>query len=135
MARPEPIPCLMEMNSADPFFIFPEALRARGAQIAAGLFQSFTMGVRQFCTKPGLVFLPQNEDADAIVIELTAQVEKASSSPVLTEGICRNYNSAIAQRQTDGAVKLLVQAPLPPSLVGIHAAPARSEEPQNANRK
>ena len=55
-ARPEPIPCFMEMASVNPVFVLPEALKARGTQIAAGLFGSFTLGVGQFCTKPGLVF-------------------------------------------------------------------------------
>ena len=36
-ARPEPIPCFMEMSSVNPVFVLPEALRTRGAQIASGL--------------------------------------------------------------------------------------------------
>ena len=34
-ARPEPIPCFMEMSSVNPLFVLPEALHTRGAQIAA----------------------------------------------------------------------------------------------------
>jgi NADP-dependent aldehyde dehydrogenase len=109
-ARPEPIPCFMEMSSVNPVFVLPEALRTRGAQIAGGLFGSFTLGVGQFCTKPGLVYLPRNADADMFVAELKAQVEKAAASPMLTEGISKSYRSGVAGRQSQGCVETVAQA-------------------------
>jgi 2,5-dioxopentanoate dehydrogenase len=109
-ARPEPIPCFMEMSSVNPLFVLPEALHTRGAQIAAGLFGSFTLGVGQFCTKPGLIYLPRNADADALVAEVKALVEKASSSPMLTEGISKSYRSGIVGRQAHGHVNTVAQA-------------------------
>ncbi len=62
-SRPEPIPFYAEMSSTNPVFILPGALRERGETIAAGLHTSFTMGAGQFCTKPGMVFLPQGTEA------------------------------------------------------------------------
>ena len=62
-ARPEPIPFYAEMSSTNPVFILPGALRERGENIAAGLHTSFTLGAGQFCTKPGMVFLPEGSDA------------------------------------------------------------------------
>src|SRR3954452_9005434 len=59
--RPEPIPCYAEMGSTNPMFILPGAMRERGATLAQGLLGSFTLGSGQFCTKPGLVFVPQQE--------------------------------------------------------------------------
>ena len=44
------------MSSLNPVFLLPEAMATRGEAIAQGLFGSFTLGVGQFCTKPGLVF-------------------------------------------------------------------------------
>lgn len=108
--RPEPIPCFMEMSSANPVIVLPEALRTRGAQIAQGLFGSFTLGVGQFCTKPGLVFLPRNEHADALVAELSKRVEQAAISPMLTEGIARNYRSGVAHRRESRGVETVAQA-------------------------
>jgi NADP-dependent aldehyde dehydrogenase len=125
-ARPEPIPCFMEMSSVNPLFVLPEALRTRGAQIATGLFGSFTLGVGQFCTKPGLIYLPRNADADALVAEIKALVEKASPSPMLTEGISKSYRSGIASRQAHTQVNTVAQA----SCEGaskMHAAPALLE--------
>src|SRR5271166_4110848 len=63
-SRPEPIPFYAEMSSTNPVFILPGALRERGEAIAAGLHASFTMGAGQFCTKPGMVFLPSGKEAD-----------------------------------------------------------------------
>ncbi|MFW3617143.1 aldehyde dehydrogenase family protein, partial [Billgrantia antri] len=54
-ARPQPIPVYAEMSSINPVFLLPEALRARGAQIAEGFVASLNMGAGQFCTNPGLV--------------------------------------------------------------------------------
>jgi 2,5-dioxopentanoate dehydrogenase len=108
-ARPEPIPCFMEMSSVNPVFVLPDALYTRGEQIAAGLFGSFTLGVGQFCTKPGLVFLPRNADGNMFVAELKTQVEKAGVSPMLTEGIAKSYRSGVAGRQS--SVETVAQAP------------------------
>jgi len=109
-ARPEPIPCFMEMSSVNPVFVLPEALRTRSVQIAGGLFNSFTLGVGQFCTKPGLVFLPRTADADALVAELKAQVERAGTSPMLTEGISKSYRSGMAARGARAGVETIAQA-------------------------
>jgi 2,5-dioxopentanoate dehydrogenase len=109
-ARPEPIPCFMEMSSVNPVFVLPEALKTRGAQIASGLFGSFTLGVGQFCTKPGLVFLPRNAEADALVGELKVQVEKAALSPMLTGGIAKSYRNGVTGRGKHGGVETLAEA-------------------------
>jgi NADP-dependent aldehyde dehydrogenase len=109
-SRPEPIPCFMEMSSTNPFFVLPEALKARGTAIANGLFTSFTLGLGQMCTKPGLIFLPRNSDADLLVDELAAHVNAADVAPMLTEGIRNHYTSGVKQRRGHGAVELLAQA-------------------------
>jgi len=107
-ARPEPIPCFMEMSSVNPLFVLPEALYSRGEQIARGLFGSFTLGVGQFCTKPGLIFLPRDVTGNIFVDELKAQVEKAGAAAMLTEGIAKSYRSGIAGRQS--SVETVAQA-------------------------
>ncbi len=108
-ARPEPIPCFTEMSSTNPLFVLPEALRMRGEQIAEGLFGSFTLGVGQFCTKPGLVFLPAGDEADKLVASLKDRTKSATASAMLTEGICRSYKTGVTQRQGHGSVELLAQ--------------------------
>ena len=58
-SRSVPIPCYAEMGSVNPLFVLPGAMRTRSATIASGLQNSFTLGSGQFCTKPGLVFIPE----------------------------------------------------------------------------
>ena len=64
-ARPEPIPVFAEMSSINPVVVLPEALNAHSDQLAQGLHGSVTLGLGQFCTNPGLVFLPEGEAATA----------------------------------------------------------------------
>lgn len=106
-SRPEPIPCYAEMGSTNPLFVLPEALQTRGLQIAGGLFNSITLGNGQLCTKPGLMFLPQDEHGDAFVEELRKRMTEAQEAVMLTAGICRNYQSALAQRQRHGGIEVL----------------------------
>jgi len=125
-ARPEPIPCYMEMSSTNPLIVLPEALRTRAPQIAEGLFGSFTLGVGQFCTKPGLVFLPHDADADALVAGLVARVEQASAAPMLTSGIHKSYKSLVAEReQVRGVAVLALSSPEPAG--SVKAPPALFE--------
>lgn len=126
-ARPEPIPCFTEMSSVNPVFVLPEALRERAAQIAAGLFGSFTLGVGQFCTKPGLVYLPAGEEGDALMAELKTLVENAGCAPMLTEGIAKSYRAGVAHHSAHGAVKTLAQAAATAELKSCHAIPALFE--------
>ncbi|MEN9812840.1 MAG: hypothetical protein RL479_1526 [Verrucomicrobiota bacterium] len=86
-ARPRPIPVFAEMSSLNPVFLLPGALSARGAEIAAGLLASFTLGVGQFCTKPGLVFAVRGEATEAFLAALAAGVRAAPCGTMLTPGI------------------------------------------------
>jgi NADP-dependent aldehyde dehydrogenase len=110
-ARPEPIPFYAEMSSTNPVFILPRALRERAGDIAAGLHTSFTLGAGQFCTKPGMVFLPQGSDAAAFAGKLRKFVAESAPFHLLTKTIHSSYDSAVAQRKTDAAVKLIAEGP------------------------
>jgi len=109
-ARPEPIPCFMEMSSVNPVFVLPEALNSRAPQIASGLFASVTLGVGQFCTKPGLVFLPHNANAEAFLDDLKKHVEQGATSPMLTEGIAKSYRKGVEGRGKQSGVETLARA-------------------------
>ncbi|MEP6704862.1 MAG: aldehyde dehydrogenase family protein, partial [Acidobacteriota bacterium] len=60
-ARPEPIPVYTEMSSVNPTFFLPGAIEERGESLVTGLHAAVTGGAGQFCTKPGLVFLPESD--------------------------------------------------------------------------
>lgn len=110
-SRPEPIPFYAEMSSTNPVFILPGALRERAEAIATGLHGSFTLGAGQFCTKPGMVFLPQGSDATAFAQRLHQLVAASARFHLLTKTIHSSYDAAIAARKADGTVKLVAEAP------------------------
>jgi 2,5-dioxopentanoate dehydrogenase len=108
-SRPEPIPFYAEMSSTNPVFILPGALRERGANIAAGLHTSFTLGAGQFCTKPGMVFLPQGSDAESFATKVRELVTGSSPFHLLTKAIHSSYDSAISRRDSQATAKLTAE--------------------------
>lgn len=97
-SRPNPIPCFAEMSSSNPVFVLPSALKERGAQLATGLFGSFTLGGGQFCTKPGLVFLPEHQQAEPFVAELRRLAGASGGFTLLTPGIAVSYRNSVQER-------------------------------------
>ena len=102
-ARPDPIPVFAEMSSLNPVFILPEALRERGAKIAEGLRNSVTLGVGQFCTKPGLVFGLSGEEFNQFEAALAPLLKTVAPATMLHAGICDAYHQGLARiSKTDG---------------------------------
>ena len=106
--RPEPIPCYAEMGSTNPFFILSGAMRERGAKIAHGLQASFTVGSGQFCTKPGLVFVPQDHRAE-FEREIHEGVSKMEPCGMLTHGIATKYFQSVRQRIAEGKAQVVAE--------------------------
>lgn len=100
-ARPEPIPVYTEMSSVNPTFFLPGAIEKDGESLVTGLHASVTGGAGQFCTKPGLVFVPESEATPSFVSQFKAQIGATASSPLLTEGIQNSYNDASGKRETE----------------------------------
>jgi len=107
--RPTPIPCYAEMGSTNPLFILPNAMQERAATIANGLKGSFTLGSGQFCTKPGLVFVPQGEDEQFVGV-LRSGVDELGRMGMLTPGIADKYTAAVEERKAQGSAELLADA-------------------------
>lgn len=107
-SRPEPIPCFAEMGSTNPMFILPGALRERGAKIAHGLQKSFTLGSGQFCTKPGLVFIPA--DSNDFTSEVSGGLDELGPHGMLTHDIAGRYNKSIEQRVATGLAKVIARS-------------------------
>src|SRR5580704_13327033 len=97
-ARPDPIPCFTEMSSGNPVFVLPGALKKGPAELAKGLFGSFTLGAGQFCTKPGIVLVPDAPETASMLQEIGTLVESAAPFTLLTAGIAREYARATSSR-------------------------------------
>ena len=88
--REVPIPFYAEMGSLNPAFVSPGAAAARGADLASGYVASFTLGVGQFCTKPGLLFLPRGHDLEPALVEA---VQAAAPGKMLVDRISTGHRA------------------------------------------
>jgi len=89
--RPDPIPFYGELSSLNPVVVTPAAVRERGEQIGLELVGSFTLGAGQFCTKPGLTFVPTGADGDRVVDAMADAIRGTSSQVLLNQGIANSY--------------------------------------------
>ncbi|GIH89844.1 aldehyde dehydrogenase (NADP(+)) [Planobispora siamensis] len=83
--RPDPIPFYGELGSVNPVVVLPSAGRDGLAQ---GFAASLTLGVGQFCTNPGLMFVP---DDAGLLDALTEAVAATAGGPMLTGRIRDGY--------------------------------------------
>lgn len=91
--RPEPIPFFGELGSVNPMFLLPEAVKARGGEIAKGWAGSLTMGAGQFCTNPGIAVIIDSPESDAFVEAATEALAPVGAQTMLTDGIAEAYRA------------------------------------------
>jgi NADP-dependent aldehyde dehydrogenase len=89
--RPDPIPFFGELSSLNPVVVTPQAAAERGEQLGRELVGSFTLGAGQFCTKPGLSFVPAGPDGDRLVDAMAEAVRGTGAQVLLNEGIAGSY--------------------------------------------
>jgi NADP-dependent aldehyde dehydrogenase len=92
-ARPEPIPFYGELSSVNPVVVTPAAASARAEKIGSALAGSATLGAGQFCTKPGLVFVPSGADGDRLRDEVAKAFTELGGLVALNAGIQHNYEA------------------------------------------
>jgi len=90
-ARAVPIPFYGELGSANPLVVTASAAAERGAEIGTGLAGSMTLGVGQFCTKPGLAFVPSGDAGDAVVAATVASLTSMGPFTMLTSSIADHF--------------------------------------------
>ncbi|MFI2912251.1 aldehyde dehydrogenase (NADP(+)) [Streptomyces sp. PDY-4] len=119
-ARPVPIPFHGELGSLNPVVVTEAAAAERGEAIGAGLAGSMTLGVGQFCVKPGLVLAPAGEAGDALVKSLTAAVSDTDAGVLLDHRMRDNFVAGVAER---GELPE-VESPVTPGAGGEHTVSA-----------
>ncbi|MGK3954463.1 aldehyde dehydrogenase (NADP(+)) [Microbacterium sp. I2] len=102
--RPDPIPFYGELGSVNPVVITPAAVAARGEALAQGLVGSFTLGVGQFCTKPGVVFVPAGAGFEELVAGFATG---ATGGPLLTDRITAAFPEGIEHLEADPSVSVV----------------------------
>ncbi len=93
-ARPVPIPFYGELGSVNPCVVLPGAAFTRPAAIATGYTGSLTLGAGQFCTNPGLLFVPEDVGLLSAIAEA---VGASAGGPMLTGRIFAGYQDAVAE--------------------------------------
>ncbi|MFE0189994.1 aldehyde dehydrogenase (NADP(+)) [Streptomyces sp. NPDC058989] len=119
-ARPHPIPFHGELGSLNPVVITEAAADERAEQIGAGLAGSMTLGVGQFCVKPGLVLAPGGERGERLLKSLTAAVSDTEAGVLLDHRMRQAFLDGVAAR----AGLPDVAAPVTPGAGGEHSVSA-----------
>lgn len=107
--RPQPIPVYAEMSSVNPVVLLPGALARGEAALAEAYYGSLTMGSGQFCTNPGLVFLPEGQGAEFLA-KLKSLVEAGAPSTMLSSTICKAFADASNGFATARGVETLARS-------------------------
>jgi NADP-dependent aldehyde dehydrogenase len=108
--RPQPIPVYAEMGSVNPIVITTAALGARATEIADGLAASVTGGTGQFCTKPGVILVNDDEQSAAFIAEVVQRLDAAGPGPLLNARIHSALRNAIGELDHEPAVMRLSDA-------------------------
>ncbi|MEU5702202.1 aldehyde dehydrogenase (NADP(+)) [Streptomyces aurantiacus] len=115
-ARPAPIPFHGELGSLNPVVITEAAAAERAEAIGTGLAGSVTLGVGQFCVKPGLVLAPAGAAGDRLLKSLTDAVSDTDAGVLLDHRMRDNFVAGVAER----AGLPDVDAPVTPGAGGEH---------------
>ncbi|MET8783138.1 MULTISPECIES: aldehyde dehydrogenase (NADP(+)) [unclassified Streptomyces] len=97
-ARPVPIPFHGELGSLNPVVVTEAAAAERAEAIGAGLAGSMTLGVGQFCVKPGFVLAPAGAAGDRLVKSLTDAVSDTEAGVLLDHRMRDNFLAGVAER-------------------------------------
>ncbi|WP_345584511.1 aldehyde dehydrogenase (NADP(+)) [Streptomyces prasinosporus] len=119
-ARPVPIPFHGELGSLNPVLVTEAAAAERAEEIGAGLAGSMTLGVGQFCVKPGLVLAPAGAAGDRLVKSLTDAVSDTDAGVLLDHRMRDNFVAGVAER----AGLPDVESPVTPGAGGEHTVSA-----------
>lgn len=97
-ARPTPIPFHGELGSLNPVVVTEAAAAERAGEIGSGLAGSMTMGVGQFCTKPGLVLVPTGASGDELVDALAKKVGETPPGVLLDSRMREAFLAGVRAR-------------------------------------
>ncbi len=121
--REIPIPIYAEMGSVNPIFVFPERLANELVPLAQSFVSSNTLGAGQFCTNPGLIFVPRKL-AERFENAILVALESVEPAPMLHEGIAESYYKALTELQLRSELEWVK---VPDSKHLIEARPALAE--------
>jgi NADP-dependent aldehyde dehydrogenase len=112
-ARPRPIPFYGELGSINPVVAMPALLAEKGAELAALLAGSISLGCGQFCTSPGVIVLIKDAASDAFVSQLVTALAAQNPHAMLTPSMRQAFDAGVTHMLAAGAKPLLHEAGKP----------------------
>jgi 2,5-dioxopentanoate dehydrogenase len=107
-SRPTPIPVYAEMGSVNPVVVLPGALAERSGELGDGLFGSLMLANGQFCTNPGLVFVPASQDGQKFIDIMVERLRSSQPGVLLNPQIQNGLARAVQDTIAEGSVQTLV---------------------------
>jgi acyl-CoA reductase-like NAD-dependent aldehyde dehydrogenase len=98
VSRPDPIPFYGELGSTNPVFVTASAWAERSEAILAGFMESVSLGMGQFCTKPGFLIIPET-DLGALAEPLRAATARIKSHPLLSHRLDEAFHESLSELQ------------------------------------
>jgi len=114
-ARPNPIPFYGELGSLNPVLVTERAAQTRADEIAAGLVASYTQNQGQYCTKPGLVFIPAGPAGDELARTAAEAASGAAPGALLDGRMREHFLAGFAARAAAPGVRTRVAAAAAPT--------------------
>jgi 2,5-dioxopentanoate dehydrogenase len=105
--RTEPIPVYAEMSSINPVLALPNKIAQDIDAVTSQLSASITLGVGQFCTNPGLLFVLRDSNTDAFLQKLSQSLQQVLPATMLNQTICGAYYKERQQLLTTGGVEIV----------------------------
>ena len=132
-SRDRVIPVFAEMGTVNTIVVTSSAAAQRASQIATEFVGSFTLGMGQYCTKPGLLLVPRESDLPQRVAKALETTPQAGW--LLTEQIAQSYVSGLERLKEAGA-KQIAQSTSPnagwaasPVVLQVDAAALQADSP------
>ena len=105
--RKVPIPVYAEMGSLNPVFFTPTALAEKADELAKAAMDSALLGSGQFCTKPGIIVVPNDASGDKFIAQVQSYVSEQKVGALLNKGIATRFTEAITSISKAKGVKVL----------------------------
>jgi NADP-dependent aldehyde dehydrogenase len=117
--RPEPIPFYGELGSVNPVVVTSEA--AKRADLAQAYVASLCMGAGQFCTNPGLIFVPRESGLSNSIADLIAT---QPPGVLLNANVESNFGRHLADLVDIAGVRVIPSSSLADGGDGFTVSPA-----------
>jgi len=105
--REVPIPVYAEMGSLNPVFFTPAVLEEKSEELAKAAMDSALLGSGQFCTKPGIMVVPNDGAGDKFIASVQSYIADQKVGPLLNKGIATRFIDAISSISKAKGVKIL----------------------------